>query len=101
MLDLQLRAAARRDRAGIWTYTKRRWSKDQADRYLAAINPEIERLREKPTRGRPVKDAQAQFLKRNSGSHVIFYLVDKQVLDIVRVLHSRMDFITHLANDDT
>lgn len=100
MLDLRVRAVARRDLAGIWTYTKRRWSKDQADRYLAAINFEIERLREKPTLGRPVKNAQAPFLRRDSGSHAIFYLVDRQVLDVVRVLHSRMDFVAHLANDE-
>lgn len=101
MLEFRLRQAARRDLADIWRYTKRPWSEDQADRYVAAINSEIERLREKPTLGRPVRAMQAPFLKRGSGSHVIFYLVDGNVLDVVRVLHSHMGSHRHLANDDT
>ncbi len=43
---------------------------------------------------------QAPFLKRRSGSHVIFYLVSGTTLDVVRVLHANMDFSAHLANDD-
>jgi toxin ParE1/3/4 len=99
MLELRLRPKARRDIAGIWTYTHRHWTRAQADRYVGAIRAEIERLREKPSLGRPVKNAQAPFLKRKTGSHVIFYLIDDRVLDIVRVLHESMDFAIHLTND--
>lgn len=101
MLDLRLRPKARRDIAGIWRYTHRRWSRAQADRYVSAIRAEIDRLREKPTLGRPLKNAQASFLKRKSGSHVIFYIVADGALDVVRVLHESMDFLAHLANDET
>jgi toxin ParE1/3/4 len=101
MLELRLRPNARRDVAGIWKYTHRHWSRAQADRYVSAIRAEIERLREKPSLGRPVKNAQAPFLKRKSGSHVIFYLVADGILDVVRVLHENMDFTIHLANDQS
>jgi len=99
MLELRLRSQARRDIAGIWTYTLRRWSRGQADRYVGVIRAEIERLRERPSLGTPVNDVQAPFLKRRVGRHVIFYLVADGVLDIVRVLHDSMDFASHLAND--
>jgi toxin ParE1/3/4 len=100
MLDIRLRSEARRDLKDVWRYTKQRWSVDQADTYLAKLNADIERLRKKPALGRPVKDAQAPFFKRASGSHVIFFLVHANTLDIVRILHERMDFTAHLANDD-
>jgi toxin ParE1/3/4 len=100
-LELRLRPKARRDLAGIWTYTRRRWSRAQADRYVGAIYAEIEELRERPSLGRPAPIGKAPFLKRACGSHVIFYLVSENTLDVVRVLHERMDFPARLANDET
>ncbi|OQW60668.1 MAG: hypothetical protein A4S17_10320 [Proteobacteria bacterium HN_bin10] len=100
MLEVRLRPDARRDLAGIWVYTKRRWSRAQADKYVSAIRAEIGRLCRQPALGRAVNNMQAPFLKRRSGSHVIFYLVSGTTLDVVRVLHANMDFSAHLANDD-
>ncbi|GIK50453.1 MAG: type II toxin-antitoxin system RelE/ParE family toxin [Hyphomonadaceae bacterium] len=99
--ELRLRPAARRDLAGIYTYTRRQWSRQQADRYVAALRAELERVRERPEIGRRLRDAQAPFLRRVCGSHVIFYLADDDVLDVVRILHASMDFAAHLANDDS
>jgi hypothetical protein len=36
----------------------------------------------------------------SSAIATIFYLVQADMLDVVRILHSRMDFMAHLANDD-
>jgi len=99
VLKLRLRRRARRDLAEIWGYTKQHWSADQGAIYLAAINAEFERLRQAPLLGRAVSGVQAPFRKRTSGSHVIYYLVGGDTLDVVRVLHSRMDAAFHLAND--
>lgn len=101
MFEVRIRPRARRDLSGIWTYTRRRWSVEQANRYLTSIHSEIARLRQNPKLGRPVQNAQAPFLKRACGKHVIFYLIDADALDVVRVLHESMDFSTHLANDET
>lgn len=101
MRELKLRPRARRDLAGIYAYTNENWSPDQADIYVAAIRAELEQIRIKPSLGRPVRGAQASFLRRPSGSHVIFYLVDAERIDVVRILHERMDFLAHLANDET
>lgn len=101
MRELRLRRTARRDLAEIYNYTRRRWSRQQADKYLAGIHAEIEQLREKPDIGRPLAGTQADFFRRKSGSHVIFYLAGESILDVVRVLHKAMDFTSHLANDET
>jgi toxin ParE1/3/4 len=101
MLELQLRSRAKRDLSEIWRYTRQRWSRTQADRYLSLLHAEIETLRRSPTIGRQVNDVQAPFLCRVCGSHVIFYLVDEKTLDVVRVLHVQMDFVAHLAGNDT
>lgn len=99
--DLKLRPRARRDLSDIYAYTEKNWSPEQAERYIAAIRAEFSLIRAKPDLGRAVRGAQAPFCRRASGSHVIFYLVDDDRIDVVRVLHQSMDFTAHLANDET
>jgi toxin ParE1/3/4 len=101
MLELLLRPNAKRDLAGIWRYTCKKWSRAQADRYLSSLTAEIERLRRAPSLGRPVSNVQAPFLSRSCGSHVIFFLIEGDRLDVVRILHAQMDFVAHLAGDDS
>lgn len=99
MREVRLRPKARRDLAGIFAYTKSRWSLQQADRYVAAIHKDIQNLRAKPELGRAVRGVQAPIFMRASGSHVVFYLVDDERIDVVRILHESMDFGAHLANE--
>jgi plasmid stabilization system protein ParE len=52
-------------------------------------------------RGRAVNDIKEGYLRAGVGSHFVFYRVSDVpgVLDVVRVLHKRIDFGAHLPDD--
>lgn len=61
----------------IWIYTFHKWSKEQADNYLTGKSAEQTR-----------KDYRVTKIK----SHLIFYKkVENDIVEIVRILHQRMD----------
>ena len=83
---------ARADIDEIWNYTEARWSRDQAEVYVRQIKAAIETLAADPSRGRACDDVRAGYRKYPIGSHVLFYRVTPGGVNIVRVLHGRMDF---------
>lgn len=57
----------------------------------------IERLRGAPHLGRTTPGLA--LLKWPSGSHFVFYRVDGNTLDVVRILHQSMDYAARLSDD--
>jgi toxin ParE1/3/4 len=51
---------------------------------------------EAPHSGQHCDEVRPGYLKRQAGSHVLFYRLDGQTVDVVRILHQRMDFGRHL-----
>ena len=100
MLELTVRPQARRDLREIWSYTRRRWSREQADRYIARLRAAISELRNHPDLGRPSNEVRPGLLRRLAERHVIYFRVTDERLLVVRILHGRMDPALHLANDD-
>jgi toxin ParE1/3/4 len=80
----------------IWTYTVRRWGTDQAEFYIRQIGQNIETVAAQPMIGRACPEVRAGYYKYPSGSHVLFYRMIDGGIDIVRILHERMDFGRHL-----
>ena len=87
---------AQADIEEIWDYTAKRWSVDQAEVYLRQIKASIEVIAVDPTRGRTCDDVRAGYRKYPAGSHLLFYRTTPDGIDIVRILHQRMDFERHL-----
>ena len=87
---------ARSDIEEIWDYTAARWSVDQAEVYLRQIKAAIEAIAADPSRGRACDDVRAGYRKYPAGSHLLFYRATPEGIDIVRILHQRMDFERHL-----
>src|SRR4051794_20999673 len=79
----------------IWLYTLRNWSPDQADRYHGQIMAAIEGLAAGVKTGRPVT-IRAGYFKYPVGSHFVFYRQSDAGLDVIRILHQRMDAEAHL-----
>lgn len=86
----RLYPCARADLEEIWLYTMEAWSLDQADSYLTDIIQTFEGLAKGTITGRPV-DIREGYLKYPVGSHMIYYRQAPSHIDIVRVLHQRMD----------
>jgi toxin ParE1/3/4 len=92
-----LSPAAQADIASIWDYTAERWGDEQAERYVLAIRDACQQLAAGTKTSRPADDIRAGYRKAAVGSHVLFFrFMDTGTLNIVRVLHQRMDLPEHL-----
>ena len=97
MRRVLFRPAARADLAGIWRYTAGQWSPGQADLYTNDIMRTIEALAAGSQKGRAIDEIREGCFKQTVGRHVVVYrLDDADAIEVLRILHPRMDLPTHL-----
>lgn len=95
-MSYSLSPAAEADLDGIWNYTADNWSIEQADRYIASIMEACASISIDGRKGRPIPKVRKGYCKLAVGTHfIVFRLADSHV-DIVRILHQRMDIPAHL-----
>ena len=87
---------AQSDLEDILNHTQSRWGSEQAEICIRQLWRDIEAIAVQPTRGRPCPEVRAGYRKYRSGSHVLFYRMTANDVDVVRILHQRMDFNQHL-----
>ena len=87
---------AQADLEDIWNYTVAHWGADQAENYLRQLAVAMTYVAADPERGRACDDVRAGYRKHAVGAHVLFYRKALKGVDIVRILHQRMDFQRHL-----
>jgi toxin ParE1/3/4 len=87
---------AQADLGEIWDHTQSRWGRDQAERYLLQIRAALELLSQNPRLGRSAGAIRRGYRKHACGAHVIFYREIAAGIDVVRILHRRMDVPRHL-----
>ena len=76
----------------IWTYTLNKWSKEQADRYYDLIIAEIDFIADNYLIGKSAEQTRKNYRGTKIKSHLIFYRkVENEIVEIVRILHQRMD----------
>ncbi len=92
----RLSPGARADLEDIWRYTAERWSIEQADRYHNALIDDIESLVGTAHRGIAIDHIRPGYHRLAIRSHVAFYRQTESAIEIVRILHQRMDFSRHL-----
>jgi toxin ParE1/3/4 len=92
----RLTPAAQRDLSEIWDFTEERWDAGQAEKYIAEIRAAIERVAADPDRGRACDEIRQGYRRYGIGSHLLFFVETDDSVDIVRVLHQRMDPTRHL-----
>ncbi len=91
-----LSPAAVADLENIWDYTCERWGDAQAEEYTREIQRAIARVVDNPMIGRACDDVRAGYRKHAVGSHMLYYrIADVDVIDVVRILHQRMDVDRH------
>ena len=85
------------DLNNIWIYTFHKWSKKQADRYYDLIIEEIEFIVDNYLIGKSAEQTRKNYRVTKIKSHLIFYRkVENEIVEIVRILHQRMDIKTRL-----
>ena len=96
MKRFTLSPRAQADIEEIWNYTVKQWNANQAEVYLRKIKAAIEAIADGPRLGQPCDEVRAGYRKYPAGSHLLFYRMTPDGIDIVRILHQRMDFERHL-----
>jgi toxin ParE1/3/4 len=87
---------AQTDLDEIWDYTADRWGLDQAETHTRALWQRIEQVAARPAMGQDASDIRAGYYKISCGSQFLFYRLIAEGIDIVRILHGRMDFERHI-----
>ena len=93
--QLWLRAKAETDLEEIWLYTFERWSQEPADKYVKDIISTLKLLAKGTKAGRQCL-VRNDYFQYSAGSHIVFYRSIKHTLEVVRILHQRMDIELHL-----
>lgn len=85
----------------IGRYTQKRWGTEQRNSYLTMLDGCFQQLAADPLTGRACDEIRSGYRKMNAGSHVVFYRQSRNdEIEIVRVLHGRMDFEARLSSDE-
>lgn len=97
MAAFVLTQAARADLKAIAVYTQRRWGREQRRLYIRQFDDAFHMLAERPEAGTVCDTIKAGYRKFSNGSHVVFYrqLSDSEI-EVVRILHKRMDLARQL-----
>ena len=96
MTHYVLSPRAQADLEEIWDYTAAHWGAKQAELYLRQLHTSLEAIAQDPQLGRRCDDIRAGYRKPPAGSHILFYRLTTAGVDVVRILHRRMDFDRHL-----
>lgn len=97
MSKVILSPKAKADLSEIWDYTYTEWGADQAEKYVRDLWEAMQEQTQDLTKSVDISDVRKGYRKVRYGSHVIFFKLAKVgVVDVVRILHQKMDFDRHL-----
>ncbi len=96
MNQVILSPRAKLDLGEIWDYTLSQWGIEQAEKYVRELWSVMEHVADDPTKSVDIGDVRGNYRKSRFGSHVFIFKVTRDGIDVVRILHQRMDFERHL-----
>jgi toxin ParE1/3/4 len=95
-MNLVLAPRAAEDLQAISAYTLETWGPEQEERYLQGLWTRLAEIREHPESFRMRTEFAAGCRSARVGSHVIFFRIREQALEVMRILHVAMDYSRHL-----
>jgi len=98
MHEIHKQAAAEDDLVDIWRYSFETWGAEQADLYLDVLNEGMAGLAHNPRLGADYSHIRAGYRRLPIRHHIVYYRLQTARIEIVRVLHERMDPDRHLAS---
>ena len=96
MARFVLSPRAQADLDKIWDYSAEAWGDDRTERYIHEVWQAIKSVAKNPRHGSSCDDIRTGYFKYAIGSHFLFYRLIPDGIDVVRILHQRMDFERHL-----
>lgn len=91
MPDVVKSPEAEADLEDIWLYSFEKWSEGQAERYYDELIDGINKLVDNPMLGKSREYVRRDYRSLPINRHVIYYRLQGEAINIVRVLHERMD----------
>lgn len=95
----RLRRAAINDLDAIWNHSVETWNIDVAETYIADIKQCFDHLGDRTKPSRPGDDLFHGCQKAFVNKHVVYYEDNGEGVEVVRILHQRMD--VHSQHYDT
>lgn len=89
--------AAETDLENIWLYSFEKWGEERGDRYHDELFKGMNRLIDHPMSGQSREQVRQGYRSIQINRHVVYYRLDGEIIDIVRVLHERMIPQKHLS----
>ena len=98
-MGFKLTRLAKADLKSIAAYTQRKWGKEQRKIYARQFDDAFHLLSITPTAGNKCDFIKPGYQKFPVTSHIVFYRsVCQSEIEIVRILHKRVDAKTQLEN---
>lgn len=95
-MKYRISEAAHADLVGIREYSTINWGPRQAKNYVRGLLAQVKRAAKHPQIGRPVDHVVVGVRMVSYQSHTIYYRVSDNGIEILRVLHGRMNPPLHL-----
>jgi toxin ParE1/3/4 len=96
MLKYRLTPTAKSDFVEIWNYSVETWGLKQAEKYLQDIEDTLNQLAANPELGRQRPEIASGYYSFPAQKHIIFYLISDSYIDIIGILHGKMDIDKNL-----
>lgn len=90
-LNINKQTKAEQDLIDIWLYTFSEWNEHQADKYLDQLDSTISKLINNPKLGMDCGYIKKGYRRLSALQHEIYYYLTDHSIEIVRVLHKRMN----------
>lgn len=97
-MNFSLTQKAKSDLRAIALYTEKTWGREQRNLYIKQFDNAFHTLADNPSVGKTCEEIKAGYKKFPQGRHIIFYRAGtNHVIEIIRILHERMDIETKLV----
>ena len=96
MSKISLSPLARLDLEEIWLYTCKAWSYNQANKYQDELFEGLELIARDYSIGKNFDTIKSGYRMLHVNHHYVFYIYTKDTVQIIRILHERMDLPMHL-----
>ena len=96
----RLSAKSLEDLKSIGRFTLKSWGREQRNIYLSKLDESFHILAEQPPLGNARDDIRKGYRVYHVGRHLIFYRQKSTAIEIVRILHDRVDVETHLRRGE-
>lgn len=99
-MKLVLSPRARDDLFAIGRYTAKTWGRKQAQTYLMKLRARLQWITENPNLGRMRDDIAPAYFGIAEGSHIIFYQLKADTIQVLGIPHASMDLPAFFGDRD-